>query len=339
MSSPKIELIVVDDDEISLSDSGSDIEILYAGPPIRSPEFIMPNLPGDLTAVNNIQSSNSNDLTLGNDDIVGGEVNELNSSQSFNLENPTTHEVSNFMELCSTGDNDDEIVNNSQGERHVESHPCTANENSPPSCNVPDGTLTEQNINMEELQKGNSEIVNKDSTTDKNNGYPPHVIRCENGCNNCRRIRCPKVKSYATNRDDNWSYNVRLPLLYIYHSDYLTSAIKSGNIDCYCNLCKTDVGETGTDLINHVINGHLHFKRHMFRCSLCRNIRTNDIFVIQKHWKDKHSEKVKFTNNFIIRCQKYNIPDDFCILITSRNNAKVVDCYKSKFTSCFDYNK
>uniref|UniRef100_A0A0N5CFX3 C2H2-type domain-containing protein n=1 Tax=Strongyloides papillosus TaxID=174720 RepID=A0A0N5CFX3_STREA len=338
MSSSKVELIVVDDDEeVYLSDGGSDIEILYAGPPIRSPEFIIPNhSPKNVSVINNMQSSDSNDLAVGGADIVSG---ELKSPQSLNMENPTTLEVSNFMELCSTDNNDSEIANNGQGEPHVENHLCTANENSPPNCNLTDETFMRQNINIEELQQGNSEIANRDAIKDKNNGYPRHIIRCEDGCSNCRRIRCPKVKICAKNRDDNWSYNVRLPLLYIYHSEYLNNAIKNGNIECFCNLCKTDVGETGTDLINHVINEHLHFKRCMFRCSLCYNIKTNDIFVIQKHWMDKHSEKAKFTNNFIIRCQKYNIPDDFCISITSRNIAKVVDCYKSKFVSCFDFIK
>uniref|UniRef100_A0A0N5BWY1 C2H2-type domain-containing protein n=1 Tax=Strongyloides papillosus TaxID=174720 RepID=A0A0N5BWY1_STREA len=286
------------------------------------------------------KSITSNDSNNKNTEFEGKERNNIEyDSHVSNSMNPTTDEVSNRKDLCSTDNNDSGIANNSQGEPHVESHPCTTNENSLSSYSLTDEASTKQNVNTEKLQQGNSEIVNKDGIKNKNNGYRHHIIRCDSKCSNCKEVRCPKVKICAKNSDDNWSYNVRLPLSYIYHSNYLNRAIEEGNIECLCNLCKTNVNQTGTDMINHVVKKHLHFKHYMFRCRLCPNIETNDIFVIQEHWMNEHehSEKIKFTNNFIIRCEKYNIPDDFCILITSRDNAKFVDCYKSTFVKCFNF--
>uniref|UniRef100_A0A0K0F7X6 C2H2-type domain-containing protein n=1 Tax=Strongyloides venezuelensis TaxID=75913 RepID=A0A0K0F7X6_STRVS len=284
------------------------------------------------------KSITSNESNNKNTDFEGKEQNNIESNNHVSdLRNPTTDEVSNCRDHCSTDNNDSGITNNSQKEPHVESHPCTTNENSLSSYSFIDEASTKQIVNTEKLQQGNSKIINKD----KNNGYPPHIIRCDSKCSNCIKMRCPKVKSCAKNSDDNWPYNVKLQFSYIYHSNYLSRAIEKGSIECFCNLCETDVNQTGTDMINHIVKKHLHFKRYMFRCRLCPNIETNDIFVVQEHWMNEHEhlKKIKFTNNFILRCEKYNIPDDFCIFITSRDIAKYVDCYKSAFVKCFNFIK
>uniref|UniRef100_A0AAF5DD90 C2H2-type domain-containing protein n=1 Tax=Strongyloides stercoralis TaxID=6248 RepID=A0AAF5DD90_STRER len=215
-----------------------------------------------------------------------------------------------------------------------------------------DETSTSQNINLENIKKkNNNKVVNSNSTekqsvlvdknkeikyNGKNNGYPSYKIKCKDGCNNCKNIRCPKVSSCAKNQDANWSYNVRLSLTYIYCSDLLDNAIKSERIQCFCNLCKMVINKTGADLINHVVTKHLQLKNYMFKCRLCDNVKANDISVIKKHWTSKHSQEKEFVNNFIIRCQDYYVPDDFCILIASRNVAKSIGKMNStKYTCLF----
>ncbi|CEF67235.1 Zinc finger, C2H2 domain and Zinc finger, C2H2-like domain-containing protein [Strongyloides ratti] len=215
-------------------------------------------------------------------------------------------------------------------------------------------SLINENINMVNLNKANDKLIssnnsnkhksndeknNEISFNNKNRGYPFQLIYCEDGCDNCKNIQFRKASNCAKDRDVNWSFNVRLSFSYIFCSNNLNDAIKNKRIQCFCNLCKKAIDETGADLINHIVTQHLKFNRFMFQCRLCSNFKSNDISVIERHWKDKHSRIRKFVNNFIARCQKYQVPDDFCVVISSRNNAKIVDNYKTFFINCYNFIK